>query len=337
MSCHSSADRRNRRLPAFLSPVLAAAAICLTFAPAASAAYPDRPIRLVVPYAPGATTDSLARLIGKELQVRLKQSVVVENRPGAGGTIGSDYVSKAPADGYTLLLGAVGPVSVGKALYPALPYDPAKDLAGVGLIGTVPFILVAGTRGQRFDAVPALVRASVAAPDTIAYGSAGNGTPQHIIGAMFSQATGARLLHSPYKGSGAAINDLLGGQIALMFDSPVLLLPHIKAGTVVPLAQTGARRSALLPGVPTMREQGVRDFDAAPWYGIMAPGKLPGDILNRLNHELNAVLADKQMQERLLALGVEARPLDPAGFRQFLSQAQSSWTRAVSSASVKPD
>ena len=337
MSCHSSADRRNRRLLAFLSPALAAAALCLTFAPAASAAYPDRPIRLVVPYAPGATTDSLARLIGKELQVRLKQSVVVENRPGAGGTIGSDYVSKAPADGYTLLLGAVGPVSVGKALYPALPYDPAKDLAGVGLIGTVPFILVAGTRGQRFDSVPALVRASAAAPDTIAYGSAGNGTPQHIIGAMFSQATGARLLHSPYKGSGPAINDLLGGQIALMFDSPVLLLPHIKAGTVVPLAQTGARRSALLPGVPTMREQGVRDFDAAPWYGIMAPGKLPGDILNRLNHELNAVLADKQMQERLLALGVEARPLDPAGFRQFLSQAQSSWTRAVSSASVKPD
>ncbi|WP_458762260.1 tripartite tricarboxylate transporter substrate binding protein [Cupriavidus basilensis] len=337
MSCHSCANWRNRRLPAFLSPVLAAAALCLAFAPAASAAYPDRPIRLVVPYAPGATTDSLARLIGKELQVRLKQSVVVENRPGAGGTIGSDYVSKAPADGYTLLLGAVGPVSVGKALYPALPYDPAKDLAGVGLIGTVPFILVAGTRGQRFDAVPALVRASVAAPDTIAYGSAGNGTPQHIIGAMFSQATGARLLHSPYKGSGPAINDLLGGQIALMFDSPVLLMPHIKAGTVVPLAQTGARRSALLPGVPTMREQGVRDFDAAPWYGIMAPGKLPGDILNRLNRELNAVLADKQMQERLLALGVEARPLDPAGFRQFLSQAQASWTRAVSSASVKPD
>ncbi|MGT2495100.1 tripartite tricarboxylate transporter substrate-binding protein [Cupriavidus basilensis] len=186
--------------------------------------------------------------------------------------------------------------------------------------------------------VPALVRASVAAPDTIAYGLAGNGSerPAHHRGDVLAGHRCAPAA-SPYKGSGAAINDLLGGQIALMFDSPVLLLPHIKAGTVVPLAQTGARRSALLPGVPTMREQGVRDFDAAPWYGIMAPGKLPGDILNRLNHELNAVLADKQMQERLLALGVEARPLDPAGFRQFLSQAQSSWTRAVSSASVKPD
>ncbi|WP_059415950.1 tripartite tricarboxylate transporter substrate binding protein [Cupriavidus basilensis] len=321
------------RLPALAAIALAA----LSFTSAARADWPDRPIKLVVPYAPGATTDSLARLVGKELQLRLKQSVVVENRPGAGGTIGSDYVSKAPADGYTLLLGAVGPISVGKALYPTLPYDPARDLAGVGLIGTVPFILVAGTRGQRFDSVPALVRAANAAPDTIAYGSAGNGTPQHIIGAMFSQATGARLLHSPYKGSGPAINDLLGGQIALMFDSPVLLLPHIKAGTVVPLAQTGAQRSALLPNVPTMREQGVRGFDAAPWYGIMAPARVPADVLARLNRELNAVLADKPVQEHLLALGVEARPLDAAGFRQFLAQAQASWTRTVTAAAVKAD
>ncbi|WP_197523938.1 tripartite tricarboxylate transporter substrate binding protein [Cupriavidus sp. USMAHM13] len=330
---------RRRAVPPARAAVqaLAVCAAALAAAAPAAAAYPERPIRLVVPYAPGATTDALARLVGQSLQARLGQPVVVENRPGAGGTIGTDYAAKAPADGYTLLLGAVGPVSVGRALYPSLPYDPQRDLAGVGLVGSVPFILVAGKRGQRLASLPALLSAARAAPDTIAYGSAGNGTPQHIIGAMFAQASGVRLLHSPYKGSGPAINDLLGGQIALMFDSPVPLLPHIRAGSVVPLAQTGARRSASLPDVPTLAEQGMRGFDAAPWYGIMVPAAVPADIVVRLNRELDAVLAEPQVRQRLLALGVEAQALDVPAFRRFLAQAQARWTAAVTAANVRPD
>jgi tripartite-type tricarboxylate transporter receptor subunit TctC len=310
--------RRSARASTLLLAVMAAPAF---------AAYPDKPVKLIVPYAPGATTDALARMVARGLEKSLKQPVIVDNRPGAGGTIGTAIAAKSPGDGYTLLLGAVGPVSIGKALYPRLNYDPDRELKALGIIGTAPFVVVA--KAGRYSSLDEVRAAAKARPDRVAYGSAGNGTPQHIIGAMYAKATGVSLLHVAYKGSAPAITDLLGGQVDVMFDSPLPLLPHLKGGALVALAQTGSRRLPLLPNVPTIQETGLKNFSATPWYGILVPASTPEDIAALLAMHLKTVFTDQEFRARLLELGIEPQNLNAAQTKTLLSEQARMWTEAV--------
>ena len=302
----------------------------------AQEAYPKGPIKLVVPYSAGAVTDMLGRLVGKNLQESMGVPVIVENRTGAGGTIGTDLVAKSAPDGYTLLLGATGPVSVGKALYPKLPYDPATDLTPIAVLTRVPFVVVAHP-SQPFKTVNDLIAAAKAKPGSITYGSAGNGTPQHIIGEMFKQATNTELLHVPYKGSAPATTDLLGNQIAVMFDNPGPLVQHIKAGRLKVLAQTGAERLEALPDVPSMQEAGVQGFVATPWYGIMAPANLPAGVAEKLNKEINAALAKPQVAAQLKDAGLTASSMSLAEAKTFMAGEASKWGDAARKSNATVD
>lgn len=288
--------------------------------------YPNRPIKIIVPYSAGAVTDMLGRLVGKALQDSLQAPVVVENKSGAGGTIGTNSAAKSAPDGYTLLLGATGPVSVGQALYPDLSYDPQQDLIPLAIISRVPFVIVANPK-QEFNTVQELLAA--AKSQAINYGSAGNGTPQHIIGEMFKQATDADLVHIPYKGSAPATIDLLGNQIAVMFDNPGPLVQHIKANKLKVLAQTGPQRLPIFHDIPTMVELGYPDFVATPWYGIMAPSGIPDALAKKLNAEINQALSKPETIQALSDAGLTTSPMSLAEAQDFLKGEASKWGDAA--------
>ncbi|MEN3363429.1 MAG: hypothetical protein V7606_703 [Burkholderiales bacterium] len=294
----------------------------------AQEAFPKGQIKLIVPYSAGAVTDMLGRLVAKNLQDSLGTPVIVENRTGAGGTTGSEFVAKSAADGHTLLLGATGPISVGKALYPKLGYDPAKDFTPLAVISRVPFVVVANPN-QPYKNIADIIAAAKAKPNSIAYGSAGNGTPQHIIGEMFKQATNTELMHVPYKGSAPATIDLLSNQIAIMFDNPGPLVQHIKAGRLKALAQTASTRLATMPDVPTMQEAGLKDFVATPWYGIMGPANLPAPIAERLNKEINAALRKPEVIARLAEVGLTPSPMSLKEMQTFLTGEAQKWGDAA--------
>lgn len=308
--------------------VCAAIALSLATSALAQTAWPTRPIKIVVPYPAGGVVDVLGREVARHLQDRLGKPVLVENITGAGGTIGSTTVAKAPADGYTLLLGATGPISVGKVLYPDLPYDPKKDFKPIALLGLAPFILVTH-KESRFGTVSALIAESKKNRLPVNYGSAGNGTPQHIIGEMFNSATGARLTHVPYRGSMPAIQDLMGKQIDLMFDNPVNLVEHIKSGRLLPLAQTGSKRLSVLPNVPTLREAGVSGFEATPWYGLLGPADMLPSVAQLLNDEINSYLRRPEVLAKWAQMGLESSPMPLAEFEAFLAGEGDKWTSAA--------
>ena len=298
--------------------------------------YPKGAIKIVVPYSAGAVTDMLGRIIAMGLSESFGVSVIVENKVGAGGTIGTEQVANALPDGNTLLLGATGPVSVGKALYTQLRYDPAKDLTPIAIITRVPFVVVVHP-DQPYKTIADLVTAAKAKPNDIVYGSAGNGTPQHIIGEMFKQSTNVQLMHVPYKGSAPATTDLLGNQVPLMFDNPGPLMQHIRNGKLRALAQTGERRSAALPDVPTMREAGVTGLVAAPWYGIMGPANLPPPITDKLNKEINAVLRRPDVIARMQEMGLVPTPMSLPEVRQFLTNEAKVWGDATRKSNATVD
>lgn len=270
----------------------------------AQPAWPTRPISLVVPFPAGGTTDVLARALAEKLAQRLGQPVVVESRPGAGATLGADYVAKAKPDGYTLLMGAVHH-TIATSVYKKLPYDFQKDLAPITLVAMVPNVLVVNAALTPAKNVAELVALAKAAPEKLAYGSNGNGTAQHLIGTQFQASTGTTLLHVPYKGSGPLTTDLLGGQIALSFDTITPVLQHIKGGKLRPLAVTTARRSSVLPDVPTLQEAGLKDFDIGTWFGVLAPAATPKDVLSRLSGEMAAIVASPDFAQRMEAIGAE--------------------------------
>lgn len=248
--------------------------------------YPNKPIKIVVPFPPGGSTDLLARRLGEKLAASLGQPVVVENKPGAGGTTGADSVAKSPADGYTLLMGVTGSNAISASLYPSLPYDPLKDFAPVSQVVSAPLVLAVAAASP-IKTVRDYLVAALANPMT--YGSPGNGTSMHLTGEMFEMATGVKLTHVPYRGSGPALNDLLGGSLQSMFGDFLVLLPQIKAGKVVPLAVTSIRRHPLLPDVPTVSESGLpglAGFEATSWQGVFAPATTPRDVVAKLNAEL---------------------------------------------------
>ena len=278
-------------------------AVAMSGGAAMAQAWPAKPISLIVPFPPGGTTDVLARALADKLSLSLGQTVIVESKPGAGATIGADYVAKSKPDGYTLLVGAVHH-TIASSVYKKLPYDFQKDLAPITTIALVPNVLVvnANTPAKNVAELVALVKAK---PGQYNYGSNGNGTAQHLIGTQFQNLTGTDLVHVPYKGSGPLATDLLGGQINMSFDTVTPVLQHIKSGKLRALAVTTAKRSSALPDVPTLEEAGLKGFDIGTWFGVLAPVATPKDVLARLSAEMVKVIQSPDFRKRMEEIGAE--------------------------------
>jgi tripartite-type tricarboxylate transporter receptor subunit TctC len=265
--------------------------------------YPSKPIRWIVPFPPGGSTDLLARVVGAKLTEEWGQQVVVENRGGAGGTLGAAEASKAAPDGYTLLMGAIHH-TIAQTAYPKLSYDFGKDFAPISVVAIVPNVVVVNSQ-MPVNTARDLIAHAKANPGKLSYASAGMGTAHHLIGELFSQRAEVKILHVPYKGSGPAVTDLVGGQVHMMFDTIPPSLPHIKSGKLRPLAVTTAKRSAALPEVPTLAEAALPGFDVTTWFGALAPAKTPPDIIARLNGAIVKILGLPDVQKRLLEAGAE--------------------------------
>ncbi len=289
-------------------------------------AFPARPITLVVPFAPGGGTDSIARDIGKAMAEKLGKPVVVENRGGAGGALGADFVAKAKPDGYTLLF-ATSTFATNAAVTPRLPYDPAKDFAPVAMIGRGPLLVVA-SRELGARTLAQAVTTGKARPEGLNYCSAGEGSINHLAGEMFRQKTGLTMTHVPYKGSGPATIDLLAGRIDLFFATVPTILQHVKESKVPVLAVTGAKRSPLFPDIPTMAEAGVPGFEVTTWWGVLAPAGTPPAVIETLNQVINEGAAAEPIKGRLQHEGADPLRLSPAAFGQELARELASW-RAV--------
>ena len=302
--------------------------------PAGAQDYPTKPIRLVVPFAAGGATDVLARLVGERLTASLGQQVVVDNRPGAGGNIGSDIVARAEPDGYTILMGAVGTHAINPSLYPKMPYDPVKDFAPVTLVASVPNVLVVNPEVPA-NSVQELIDLAKAKPGELNFASSGNGTSIHLSGELFKAMTGTDIVHVPYKGSGPAVTDLLGGQVQMMFDNMPSSLPHVKAGKLRALGVTSAARSPALPEVPTIAEAGVPDYDATSWFGIQAPAGTPEPVVARLQGAIVQALGEPEMRQRMADLGAEPVGDTPAEFGRFIAAEIAKWAKVVNDAGVK--
>jgi len=298
--------------------------------------YPDKPIRLIVPFPPGGTTDLLGRMLASHLTATLGQQVIVDNRAGAGGTIGSDIVAKSAADGYTLMLAGISTQSINSALYKQLPYDPQKDFTPIALFASVPNILVVNPQVP-VRSVPELVAYAKKYPGRVNMGSAGNGTTNHLSGELFKAMTHAPIVHVPYKGSGPAMADLLGNQVQLMFDNLPGSLPQVRAGKLRALAVTGAARSPVLPDVPTMAEAGVPGYVVDVWFGVVAPKGLPANVLSRLSAEITAFARDKEAQRKLADQGATPLLSTPAEFADRIRSDAEKWARIVRDAGAKVD
>ena len=301
-------------------------------------AFPSRPIRIVVPFPPGGSTDLLARRLGEKLAVSLGQPVVVENRPGAGGTTGADAVAKAPPDGHTLLMGVTGSNAIAASLYPRMPYDTLRDFTPVSQVVSAPLVLAVNSSSP-IKTVRDYVAAAKSRPP-MTYGTPGNGTSMHLTGEMFDLATGSGLTHIPYKGSAPAMNDLLGGTLQSMFGDFLVLLPQVKAGKVTPIAVTSTRRHPLLPDVPTIAESGVpglERFEATSWQGLFAPAGLPREVLARLNAEVVKAMEAPDMKEFFGSQGFIVGGSTPDQFRALIEAEVPKWGRVIKAANVKVD
>jgi len=294
---------------------------------AAAQDYPSRPIRVVVPFSPGGAVDGPMRVVAQELGKRLGQAVTVENKPGAGATIGSELVAKAPADGYTLLL-ASQTNAISASLYRALAYDPIEDFAPIALIGREPGVLVVYP-ALPVTSVAEFVAYAKARPGKVDYASSGNGSGQHLFMALFASMTDLKLNHVPYRGSGQATTDLLGGTVAASIPGTAGMVGHIKAGKLRPLAVTGTKRSPQLPDVPTMAEAGVPGYEAYVWLGLMAPKATPQSIITRLNREVVAALATPEVRAYMATAGIEIVGSTPAEFGVFFRAERDQWAKVV--------
>jgi tripartite-type tricarboxylate transporter receptor subunit TctC len=301
---------------------------------AAQAPYPDKPIRLVVPFAPGGVTDTSGRVVAEALGKRLGQQVVVENKAGASGNIGTREVAAAAPDGYTLVLAFDGTMVINPHVFASVPFDTLKDFAPVGKIGDATLILVAypGFAGKSLKDV---IEISKKDPKGVSYGTSGVGGTPHIAGELLNQRTGARLVHIPYKGGGQAMADALGGNIPLVYTAVAGAVSYVKSGKLVPIAVSSRQRSSSLPDVPTFIEAGVPDFEASSWVGILAPAKTPRPVIERLNRELNAVLTSPEIVERLAGLGIAATPGTPERFGEQMKNDLAKYGAVVKAAGIK--
>ncbi len=315
---------------------LIAAGLALAFAPARSqGTWPNGPIRFVVPFAPGGTTDIMARLVGERLQARLGVPVVIENRPGAGATIGSLAVAQSPPDGQTLLMSNIASHAISPALYRNVRYDPVKDFAHIAMVTVNPSVMVANPRfeAQSLEAFIALAKAR---PGQVHYATSGAGSSNHMIGVRLALAAGLELVHIPYRGAGPAMTDVIAGVVGVMFDSLPSASAHIRAGSVRALAVSGAERSPAFPDVSTFREQGI-DIVSYSWFGVSAPAGTPSAIVERLNAEIRASIAEPAVARRLDELGGSPRDWSPAEFTAFVEREVATWAPVVRASGATAD
>lgn len=318
---------------------LAAAALPLAAphlsARAQVADWPNRPIRLVSPFPPGGAADLTARIMAEELTGVLRQSVVVENRTGVGGAVGSEFVARATPDGYTWLLASTGPFAITPELV-RLNFDPARDLAPVAMVSIVPSIFVVN------PAVPAnnmaeLIALARARPGQLSYASGGNGTAQHLFGEMLKQMAGLDIQHVPYRGGGPALTDTIAGRVQILCDTLPLALPHIREGRVRAVGVTTAQRHPALPDVPTVAESGVPGYEAVGWYGMAAPAGTPEALVTRMNREVNALLEKPLLKERMSAQGSDPLAMTPAAFQARIAEDRARWARVIRDGNIRPD
>lgn len=319
-----------------------AAIAASTIAPAlAQPAWPTKPVRIVVPFAAGGTTDILARAIAPELSKAFGQQFIVDNRAGAGGNVGAEIVAHSPADGYTLLMGTVGTHGINKALYAKLPYDPIKDFAPITMVAGVPNVMeMPVQKAQQYGIanVRDFIRYAKAHPGQLNMASSGNGTSIHLAGELFKSMTGIYMVHFPYKGSGPALMDMVAGTMDVMFDNLPSSLPQIKAGKLKALAVTSRQRSAVLPDVPTVEEAtGLKGFDATSWFGLLAPAGTPPDIVNRIQQEVAKSLGTPAVKEKLLSQGAIPSGDTPAEFAKHIAEEHKKWAKVVKDSGAKVD
>jgi tripartite-type tricarboxylate transporter receptor subunit TctC len=322
--------------------LLAVAALAvLSLAPVHAQTWPSKPVRIVVPFPPGGTTDIVARSIGVELQRTWQQPVVIENRAGAGGNIGADAVAKSPGDGYTLLMGTVGTHAINQALYAQsgskMPFDPVKDFVPITLVAGVPNVMVINPK-LPVNSVAEFIAYAKARPGQLNMASSGNGTSIHLTGELFKTVTGTYMVHFPYRGSAPAVTDLITGNMNVMFDNLPSALPHIKSGRLKALAVTSRTRSPALPDVPTVEEAaGLKGFDASSWFGLFAPAGTPRTVVDKIQADVAKALAQPAVRERFVAQGADPGGNTPDQFAAFIRAETEKWTRVVKFSNAKVD
>ncbi len=320
-----------------IKPRLIATLLALAFGTLASpvafpqaSAYPNKALRMVIPFTPGGSTDILGRAIGQELNKAWGQPVIIENVPGAGGSIGADKVAKSPADGYTLLMGHIGTLAVNPSLYPNLPYNPVKDFAPVAWVARVPNVLVVHPSVKASN-VKELVALAKARPGQLNYGSGGNGSAANLATEYLKLQTGISLLHIPYRGTAPAVTDLLGGQIQVLFTGAPTVLQQVRSGQLRAIAVSSPKRIDVLPDVPTVDESGYKGFEADQWYGVVVPTGTPADIVGKLNVQINQSLSSNELKTRLNNEGAIATPSTPAAFGQLIVREIARWKPVIQS------
>ncbi len=336
----ASSDKAARRL---LLTALASAALGAGLPVAAQSAWPTKPVRLVVPFAPGGTTDILARAMAVELSKAFGQPFVVDNRAGAGGNIGADIVAKAAPDGYTLLMGTVGTHAINKWLYDKMPFDPVKDFVPVSLVAGVPNVMVVNAdkaKAQGINNVQDFIQYAKRNPGKLNMASSGNGTSIHMAGELFKTMTGAYMVHFPYKGSGPALMDMVGGNMDVMFDNLPSAMQQIKGGKLKALAVTSAQRSPALPDVPTVEQAGgpaLKGFEASSWFGLLAPAGTPMEIVNHIQQEVAKAIKSPAVNEKLLAQGAIPSGNTPQEFARLIDSELKKWGPVVKASGAKVD
>ncbi len=319
-----------------LASSVAALALCLVPALAAAQAWPSKPLKVVVPFTAGGSTDTVARIIAEKLSPRLGQPVIVENKAGAGGAIGSDFVAKSPPDGYTMLVGTSSTMAIAPHVYTKLPYDPTRDLAPVVLLGTADIMVVVNS-DVPVRTVKDLLAFAKAKPGKLTFASGGNGSISHLLGEYFKTMAGVDLLHVPYKGDAQMVTDLLGGQVSMAFGTAVAFLPHVKTGKVIALAVTNPKRSTTQGHLPTVSEAGVPGYEAVQWFGIAVPAGTPRGNVERLNTEIRAILAMPEVRARFGELGFDVVGDKPEEFAEFLRAENAKWKKIAQAAGTKLD
>jgi tripartite-type tricarboxylate transporter receptor subunit TctC len=304
------------------------------FEPAMAQEFPNKALRIIVPQTPGGASDALARIMAQKLSEKWQQAVVIENKAGAGGNVGMEYVAQAAPDGYTLLMSYLGSHAINASLYKKLPFDPERDFSPVATVATLPFVLVS-VPSAPFKTVQELVDQARQKPFT--FGSAGNGSVNHLLGVMFNASAGTKLEHIPYKGAAPAMQDLMSGQIDLVFTSLPSVAGSIKSGTLRPIALTSAQRSASFPSIPTIYEAGLKDFDVSPWFGLFAPAKTPPQIIKKLNHDIEEILRSKDTAEKFSAQGAEILITQPNEFASILKKDIAKWRDVVKASGAQLD